>query len=58
VIDKQTKKLLLIMLPKWLALIILVTVIWSYIKWISDLEICLQRLYSYLGYGHSLHSFL
>jgi len=32
VIDKQTKKLLFVMLPKWLALIILLTVItiWSY----------------------------
>jgi len=32
VIDKQTKSLLLALLPKWIALIILVTVIWSYFR--------------------------
>jgi len=32
VIDKQTKALLLALLPKWIALIILVTVIWSYLR--------------------------
>jgi len=32
VIDKQTKALLLALLPKWIALIILVTVMWGYLR--------------------------